>query len=162
MRILISICLLFQLNQGSEPKEISKDGMKISWSHSGKIVNFKISAPTDGWIAIGFNPKKGISDTYLIMARIINNKVEVLEHYTLSPGNYKSLEALGDSNQAVVINGKESQNKTEIEFSLPISSKDKYRYDLSPGNSYNLLYAYSQSDDFQHHSIMRNSCNIKL
>lgn len=145
-----------------QEKSIFKNKMDVEWSYAKERVHFKISAPSNGWLAIGFNPKPGLTGSYLIMARIKNGEAEVVEHYTLSPGNYKSLESLGEKNLVKNQKGKESKNFTEIEFSLPENSKTKYRYDLNSGHEYNLIMAFSLEDDFKHHSIMRTSAQIKL
>ncbi len=143
-------------------KTISKNNMNIHWHFENDRVHFKINAPTSGWIAIGFNPNKGIKGSYLLMARVKNGKAEVVEHYTLSPGNYKSLESLGEKDLVENVKGEELKNFSEVEFSLPINSKTKYRYKLNPGMDYNLIMAFSRDDDFKHHSMMRTSTQIKL
>lgn len=153
---LIPNLLPFQENR------ISKSGMELQWSYIQDQIHFKIKAPSDGWLAIGFNPNEGITDSYLLMARVIDGRVEVVEHYTLSPGNYKSLEKLGGQSLVQNQKGWEKESSTEVEFSIPINAQTKYRYDLSPGKEYKLILAYSREDDFKHHSMMRTSTNIKL
>jgi hypothetical protein len=58
--------------------------------------------------------------------------------------------------------GYEKNNTTKIKFSLPIISNNKYAKNLNKGNDYFLLMAFSQEDDFQHHSIMRTATKITL
>lgn len=141
---------------------IVKKGMEVNWSYHQDQIHFKIKAPNTGWVAIGLNPNEGIKGSYLLMARVKNNKAEVVEHYTLSPGNYKSLENLGEPCLVKNIRGLETDKMTEVEFSIPINAKTKYRYDLRAGKEYNLILAYSRDDDFKHHSMMRTSTIIKL
>ena len=54
-----------------------------------------MKAPTDGWIAVGFNTHSGIKGAYLLMGNIINKKVNLIEHYTISPGKYSAISKLG-------------------------------------------------------------------
>ncbi|WP_027420442.1 DOMON domain-containing protein [Crocinitomix catalasitica] len=141
---------------------IEKNKMKVDWSHADKLIHFTISAPADGWVAIGLNNKQGITGTYLLMGRVKNGVAEVVEHSTLSPGNYKSFKKIGVSDNVLNISGTEDAAGTRIQFSLPVEIRNKYQKSLENGKQYYLTIAYSQSDDFQHHSIMRTQEKITL
>jgi hypothetical protein len=145
-----------------ELKIIEKNGMVVNWYHKNQRVFFKISAPTDGWVTLGFNTANGTKGAYLIMGNIINGKVNVIEHYTSSPGNYKPISFYGSKPQVDHINGSEKDGHSEIYFSLPTTSHNIYQKDLSEGQSYHFILAYSREDDFQHHSMMRTSLLHKL
>ncbi len=167
MKKLILITLVLSLNircsaQGTSAKTVSKNEMKVSWYYKNDSIFFEMSAPTDGWVTIGFNDSSEITGTYLIMGNVINGKPNVVEHYTLSPGNYKSLSDLGEKPHVGNIMGDENSGITTLKFSLPITPKSKYHRDLTEGNAYTMTIAYSLEDDFQHHSVMRTSINVKL
>lgn len=160
--ILIIAMKLSGMTQENYPKFISKNGMEVSWHYNKDRIYFKMSAPTDGWLAIGFNSTTRIEGTYLIMGNVINGKANVVEHFTLSPGNYKTISSLGATAQLEEVKGSEESNKTIIEFSLPIKAWSKYQKDLTKGIEYTMIIAFSQEDDFQHHSSMRTAVNINL
>ena len=143
-------------------KSITKNGLTVSWSYTTDRIFFSIEAPTNGWVAIGFNQKEELSDTYLIMGSIVQNNVQVVEHYVLEPGNYKPITDLGASSKVTEISGTETKGKTKILFSVPIRSQNKFRKNLRPESVYSLLIAYSMEDDFMHHSRMRTSLKIQL
>lgn len=146
--------------QESNPVEINE--MKVDWHFIDDRIYFEMIAPTDGWVTIGFNNKAGTTGAYLLMGNIIEGQVNLVEHYTKSPGNYLPISELGAKPQVENVNGVEGYNQTTIKFSLPIKSMNKYQKDLSKGTEYIMIIAYSQEDDFQHHSIMRTSVNIRL
>ncbi len=150
------------LGQLQEVKEVSKNGMSVSWTFKNDRIFIAMDAPTDGWLAIGFNTSSGITGTYLLMGHIINEKVEVVEHYTTSPGNYNPITKFEATSQVKDMQGKQNGQHTTIAFSLPVHAISKYQRDLKEGLEYIMLIAYSQEDDFQHHSIMRTSTEIKL
>jgi len=163
----ILLCTILIASLGCQAQEvnmntISKNGMKVSWRHTQDRVFFETSAPTDGWVTIGFNTHSGTKGAYLIMGNVVKGKVNIVEHYTLSHGNYKSVSALGASSQVKNIAGYQNTNTTILEFSLPIKPLSKYQKNLSKGKNYTIILAYSQEDDFLHHSIMRTSINVKL
>jgi hypothetical protein len=99
-----------------------------------------------------------MAGTYLIMGNVINGKASVVEHYTISAGNYKKFSDLGANNSVKDVQGSENKQHTKLQFSLPIKSSNKYSKDLSHEKEYIFLLAFSQEDDFQHHSIMPYSC----
>jgi hypothetical protein len=96
------------------------------------------------------------------MGNIINGKVNLEEHYTKSPGNYSPISRLGVDPQVENVDGVQQSRKTTIRFSLPTTPLSKYQKALSKGKEYYMIMAYSQEDDFQHHSMMRTSVNVKL
>ncbi len=159
--ILIGFGIL--LNFQTKPKNtIVKNGLEVTWKHKGDRVHFTMKAPTSGWVAIGFNSQSGTKGTYLIMGKVENKKATVVEYYTLSPGNYKPIKSLGDKIEVEEVSGVQKGNTTQLKFSLPVKSASKYKRDLSRGNTYFLLLAYSSEDDFQHHSRMRTEVKINL
>ncbi len=166
--IISSIFIVFIMNcttcfaQTMHEKSVSKSNMTVSWFYLDERVYFKVIAPTKGWVTIGFNTTDDISGAHLIMGHVVNGQPNVVEHYTLSPGNYKSLERLGAGSQVQHISGWEKSNETTIVFSLPIKAVSKYRKDLNQGSEHTMILAYSLHDDFQHHSIMRTSEKIIL
>ncbi|WP_248724155.1 DOMON domain-containing protein [Seonamhaeicola sp. ML3] len=148
--------------QENENKSITKNKMTVSWHFKNDRIHFEMAAPTSGWVTIGFNTKTGISGAYLLMGNVVKDKVNLVEYYTKSPGNYDPISKFGVNPQVENIEGKEQFRKTTIRFSLPTTSISKYQKDLSEGMKYYMIMAYSQEDDFQHHSIMRTSVNVKL
>lgn len=143
-------------------KIVSKNKMNVSWHFENERIYFEMSAPTDGWVTIGFNAQSETTGAYLLMGNIINGKVNVVEHFTESPGNYSPITKLGAESQVDNIEGIEKNNNTLINFSLPKKAFSKYQKDLLEGNEYTMIIAFSREDDFQHHSMMRTSEIVKL
>ena len=164
---VIIIIVMMIINMGCNAqingdKEISKNKMNVSWRFEKGRIFFEMDAPTDGWVTVGFNTQSGTTGAYLLMGNIVNGKVNVVEHYTKSPGDYSPITELGAKSQVENIGGIEKSNHTLIKFSLPIKALSKYQKELSEGSEYTMIIAYSREDDFQHHSMMRTSTNVKL
>jgi DOMON domain len=163
--VLIPTCILTFLacrGQQKNMQKIAQNGMTVSWYHQNDRIYFGMSAPTNGWLAIGFNVSDDIKGTYLLMGNVVDGKANVIEHYTVGVGNYKPLTAFAVPLQVKHVEGVEDKKITVINFSLPANANNKYQKDLSPGLKYILHIAYSQEDDFHHHSMMRTSINISL
>lgn len=136
--------------------------MTVSWSYHQDYIQIEMIAPTDGWVGIGFNTQSEITGTYLILGKMVQGKAEIVEHYTLSPGDYKSLTQLGVAAAVSDAEGSEVGQTTMLKFSLPLTPASKYQKELQSGSHYYLTMAYSREDDFQHHSIMRTTTIVDL
>jgi hypothetical protein len=152
------ICRAQQKNM----QTISRNGMTVTWYHQNERIYFGISAPTEGWVAIGFNFSDDIKGTYLLMGNVVDNKPNVVEHFTIRAGNYKPFTALAVPSEVQHLEGIENNRNTTLSFSVPEKANSKYQKDLLPGLKYVLHIAYSGEDDFQHHSMMRTTVTISL
>lgn len=141
---------------------VEKNGMKVKWEYKADRIHFEMQAPTEGWLAIGFNEENQLTGTNLIMGAVEADRIKMADDYIVSFGNPRTVESLGGRNQIEDAKGQESDGKTKIAFSLPIRAADQFHFNLDKGKTYHLLIAYSQVDDFAHHSIMRTSVEIKL
>lgn len=142
---------------------IEKNGMQVQWRFEGAKLIIKMTAPTYGWVTVGFNKTQSITGAHLFMGRVSRNRPEVVEHRTLSPGNYKPITALGEEISVSEISGFETDDLTTIKFSIDLESTNaQYRKYLFAGNTMWMILAFSQDDDFGHHSTMRTSNKINL
>lgn len=143
-------------------KEVHKNGMIIRWHYQGNRILIEMSAPTNGWVTVGFNDQDRIKGAYLLMGRVLNKQAEVVEHYTIASGNYRSIEALGVKSAVQQIFGEQKDGKTRLKFSLPIEAPTKYQKSLKKGQGWIMILAYSSDTNFQHHSRMRTSLKVIL
>lgn len=66
--------------QGMEEKKIEVGGMTVEWSlQSGGRFICTVSAPTRGWVAVGFNTRDDIVGANLIMASVQNDIFRINE-----------------------------------------------------------------------------------
>lgn len=161
----LPLCLLalFATKCKAQPNtmnQISKNGMTVTWHLEGERLHLTMKAPTQGWIAVGFNTVDELTGTNLIMGCVTNGEVTLSDRHILSPGHHQSIEKLGGTSAVQLISGQETDNETQIRFSLPLQVNDPWHLELKPGNQYHLLLAFSQEDDFLHHSMMR--CAVKF
>lgn len=162
----IAACLVSMSVWGEVPIEndkwIERNGMKVRWWFEEERLFIEMTAPTEGWVTIGFNEKSSIQGAYLLMGRVQNGVPEVVEHYAIRPGVYRELTELCCPPQVVIDTGIEQVGGTKLRFSIPTHPANDYAKPLRPGQQYTLVLAYSQSDDFQHHSRMRTAVSVTL
>lgn len=143
-------------------QKIEKNGMLVSWEEKGEWLEIEMSAPSQGWLAIGFNEHEGLAGTHLIMAAIRGKELELSDRYILCAGDHRALSDLGIEERIELISGEENTSGSRVSFRIPIHTPDDYHKNLLPGTSFHLLMAYSREDDFRHHSMMRTSVQITI
>ncbi len=141
---------------------IEKNGMKISWSIKADQVHFEVFAPTQGWVAIGFNEKDKLVGNNLIMGNVVNGVCTISDQFIKGFEDHQAVETLGGQNHLSLISGQEDKKGTNIRFAIQSKAKDVFHYDLIKGKEFTLLIAYAQEDNFDHHSTMRTSIKIIL
>jgi DOMON domain len=161
MAILISESFSIEA-QKIDFKSTAANGMTFQWRFDKDHLQCKTTAPTDGWVAIGFNTKDELTGTNLIMGAVEQDYLTIDDRFIVKPGDHKSIIDLGGSEALLHRSGKEENGKTTIFFSIPLSVNDKFHHNLYEGREYYVLMAFSQEDDFQHHSMMRTTIKLKL
>lgn len=145
-----------------QPKHVEVNGLSITWTDEGDYWRFKLDAPTEGWVALGYNSRNHIVGTNLIMGAVEKEKLRISDRFVQRFGEHFAVEELGGTNQLFSAEGEEAFGHTIIQFNIPKQSGDKLHYDLLPGHSIWFICAYSREDDFQHHSMMREHIQITL
>lgn len=143
-------------------QKIEKNGMTVKWKFEDEHLIFYLNAPTNGWMAVGINESAGLPGTNLIMATILNGEILISDRYILAPGNHQSVAELGGVSSVSPLSGSEKQLESNLSFKIARGSVDRFHYELWPGKRIYLLMAFSQEDDFMHHSIMRTALEIAL
>lgn len=160
--ILTQLTMAKELNLQSEWKQAEANGMVFQWKMEDQNLRCRMAAPTTGWVAVGFNTSPELTGTNLIMGAVLHGFCAVDDQYILVPGVHKSILELGGHNQISMRKGVEEDGFTTIEFVIGMHPKDKFHKELVPGREYHVLLAYSEEDDFEHHSRMRTSIKINL
>lgn len=156
------IAVVLAFTEIDQFKKIEKNGMWVKWKIEDQYLQVEMFAPTDGWVAIGFNEKTGLAGTNLIMGCIEDKQPKVIDYYTVKPGNYRPIVELGGDSAIEDFDGTEIDHKTTIRFKVKTMMNDNFHQHLKQGKEFHLLMAYSQEDDFNHHSIMRTTTIINL
>ncbi len=160
------LTLLFTARCAAQPahnmNEISQNGMTVAWKIEGGLLRLTMTAPTAGWVAIGFNTDDELAGTDLVMGCVVGGQATLSDRYIIAPGQHRSIADLGGTPAAQLVAGSETSAATAIEFSLPMKAADRWHHDLAAGKKYHLLMAFSREDDFAHHSMMRTSVEISL
>lgn len=154
--LLFCISLISALSCFNErTKTLNAEGFHLEWTHEGDHVHFSLTAPTSGWVAIGFTEGSEITNSNLIQGCVVGDRVVVQDQFVTGFGEHPPVEALAVDSCISNEEGIQENGKTTISFSMITEKRDKLHYDLTEGKKINVWLAYSVSDDFEHHSRKR-------
>jgi len=157
-----SLALLVMILIMGDQRILKVEEFVLKWEHFGESVRFTLSAPTNGWVALGFSEDNDIINSNLIMLRVDGDEVYAEDQYVIGFGKHPSIESLGSISRISNVEGIEQSGETIVSFSILKQKLDAYHFNLSTGREINVWLAYSVSDDFDHHSRNRILRKIKL
>ncbi len=169
--IIVSVFLFFNLAQSKTVKqsinrqgynEISAEGITLQWKISGPLLEVVLSAPTDGWVAVGFDPTSLMKDANIIIGFVRDGAPEIRDDFGSWYTSHDPDESQGGSNDVIIRGGSESGKKTELAFALPLDSGDPNDRTLVEGKTYTVILAYGTVDDFTTRHKKRTRVEITL
>ncbi|MEL6306126.1 MAG: DOMON domain-containing protein, partial [Bacteroidota bacterium] len=149
---LASLCVYTGLKA---QQSVEASGITFQYEVKGDSIHAVLSAPTEGWVGVGFNSKNSIVGSDLLLFNIRSKKVTGTDLFVKSAGNPVQDSGNGGKNTAVIHGGTQESGYTKIQFSIPLDSNDPNDFVHVLGQKYWLILAYSVSDDFDHHSRVR-------
>jgi hypothetical protein len=156
--VLISIPLLGcsrdEESSAGEGKEVLKDGRKqvsfadvtLQWKVIESEIEITLSAPTKGWVAIGFHPSEMMQDANFIIGYVKDETPVVRDDFGTWFSSHESDEELGGTNDVTLLSGTEIGNETSLSFRLPLDSGDENDQVIVPGEETPVLLAFGTKD----------------
>ncbi len=137
---------------------------EVYWRVENDTLYMAIKGKTKGWVAIGFEPSRGMADADMVFGWVYDNgTVVVLDQYSIGvTGPHKSDTELGGQYNILKYGGKESNGYTIIEFSRLLNTGDKYDKDLSSLGQIKIIWAIGPTDNPTAIHTARGSGTITL
>ena len=154
-------CISFRSFADIETREIHLDGTRLRVWHDRGRLQAQFSAPTDGWLAVGFNNDQGLEATRFVIGAMRQRGFYAEEHIAVGPG-HPTVQSLGFEAAAEGVAGYVSGSHSTMLFSLPHVFSDTSNPVLLPGTSTYLMLAWSHHIDFDHHSAWRRHLSVTL
>ncbi len=164
LRFLFIILILAstQTAFSSEFKEVEDSEIRFQWTVEGANLHIILSAPTEGWVAVGFNPSKVMKDADFKLAYVQGSTTVIEDHFGTGLFGHKIDSSIGGSSDFELINGTESSGVTTVEFTMPLNSGDDFDSPLQEGDEVKILLAYGTRDDLSRKHKKRTSIIIEL
>ncbi|MDD2463774.1 MAG: DOMON domain-containing protein [Desulfobulbus sp.] len=146
---LLSCSLLFagSLYAGTYQHSLSIDKMSFDWSVVGDTLAVKVTAPTTGWVGIGFNPSDMMKDANIILGYVKDGKVEISDDFGVGVTAHAPDDRKGGTSNVTVVGGSEVGNTTTLEFTIPLKSGDDKDGVIDPNADTKVMFAYGPDRD---------------
>jgi hypothetical protein len=152
--------------QGGE-MTYSVEGYSFTWQQDPESTDsllITITAPTTGWVAVGFEPESFMNGANLIIGYFQSNTASIRDDYGTGQVTHDSDLNLGGSSDVRAISGSQSAGETTLTFKIPYNSGDQYDKALSEGQTYTFIFAYGadDADDFTSSHVWAKSASFEL
>ena len=121
-----------------------------------------MTAPTTGWLAVGFNPSRMMKDASFVLAYVNKGMVFIREDFGTGNTSHRSDLSLGGTEMVKALSFVEEPNKTTIIFSLPLNSNDSYDTVFEQGKTYKMLVAYGKNNAKNFTSVHRKRASRRV
>lgn len=134
----------------------------FSWVFKAETIEFTMTAPTTGWISLGFNPTRMMKDADYILAFVENGELYLSDEYGTGNTSHKSDLSLGGKDSVKALSFLQEGGVTTITFSLFHNSGDKYDTVFVEGEKCKVIAAYANSTSLKAKHRRRDSVIITL
>ena len=149
-------------NSSAYPKKVSSAGMNFEWTVNGNSLQCKLSAPTSGWVAVGFNPSTIMKDANIIIGYVNNGQASIRDDFGSTMFVHEDDTAIGGTDNITDKKGTENNGTTEISFTIPLDSGDSKDQKLVAGQSCKVIFSYGPEDNFTSMHARTGKANITL
>lgn len=143
--------------------EMKDKDISFAWKVDGDNLAVKISAKTEGWVGIGFNPSKEMKDANFVLGYVKNGAAKIVDEFGATEATHKSDKKLGGTDDATLVGGTEEGGVTTIEFTMPLQSADTNDTKIDVNGDTNVLLSYGAGrDSFKTKHKYRSSHKVNL
>ncbi len=156
--------LIFSQEQPVSPalqyKEITTAQITFKWTISEGNLYVILSAPTDGWVSVGFDPTRMMKDANIIIGYVKGTEVVIDDQFGIRTTSHKPDTELGGTNDVTILGGSDTGGITTLRFSIPLDSGDTFDRKIEKGNEYTILVAYGARDNLTSYHKKRGKVKI--
>ena len=145
---IIATTLLFSVNAFATDYQhsITVEDITLDWKIDGETMAIKLSAKTNGWVGIGFNPESRMKGANIILGYVKKGEVKISDEFGHKKTMHKKDTKLGGENNVTLIKGSEEGKITTLEFTIPLNSSDSSDGSINPSGDNTVLLAYGERD----------------
>jgi hypothetical protein len=133
---------------GKYSQGIAVRDMRFFWTLQQDSIDVKLSAPTSGWMGIGFNPDvpENMKGANFLIGLVKDGEAEVVDHYGTELKKHKEDEKIEGTSDVSNVSGSEQGGQTVLEFTVPLDSGDAKDKPVDAQADTVVLLAYGRSD----------------
>lgn len=151
------------IHTGEYAHAIEAGGFRVYWSNDANVLRMGLFSPGTGYVAIGLDPDRRMKGANFIIGTVRNGRVEIRDDYGIATLSHGSDLDNGGTNDILAYAGRELSGQTTLEFIIPLDSGDRLDKPLEPGETYEVLVAFhNTNDNFSARHSQRGSGEIRL
>jgi hypothetical protein len=133
-----------------QPKTVKAGKFTFSYVIEGKNLKGSVSVKTNGWVAIGFNPKNIMQDANIIIGTIIDGKPFLSDDFGDEMFSHRPDTSIGGTYNILAGDVKQdSGGTTTMSFTIPLDSGDPKDTKLVPGQKVKLIFSTGANFDIK-------------
>ncbi len=144
---IILIATAANIQAAEYDHEIQDQKITFAWKVAGDTLAVKLSAETEGWIGIGFNPEKEMKGANFILGYVKKGVAKLDDDYGVDENAHMPDTKLEGTSDVTLVGGTEADGKTTLEFTLPLASSDKNDKKIDVNGDTIVLLAYGAGRD---------------
>ncbi len=147
-----------------DSESVTEAGVTVQWRVEGDNLTVVMSAETEGWVSVGFDPSRQMADANIIIGYVDDGEVFVRDDYGTGSVRHGADVENGGVDNLSNVQGSEAGGVTTIRFTIPLDSGDSMDKPLEVGSSYTVIVAYgpNRADDFGSYHSSRGSFEMQL
>lgn len=150
-------------NQTSDGfSQVQIDEFEFAWRIEGDEIVFRMSAPTQGWVAVGFKPEHRMRGADMSIGYVRGNEVVVEDHYGNRNTSHSIDERLGGTSDILSFDGEERDGRTTITVRRKLNSSDQYDATLRAGELTRIIFAWGGNRGDNTNSMHRRAGGFEI
>ena len=136
----------------------------FEWQIDGEEIAATVSAPTTGWVAIGFNPTNRMQGATYVIGYVQGTSVSIRHDWGHTPTGHQAVTAAGGTSRITVVGGSESNGRTELSFRLPLNPGDRFFSPLKVGEANSVIWAFGPNggDNYTAYHAQRGAAVVEF
>lgn len=127
--------------------EVKDKKIAFAWNIAGNSLAVKLTAETEGWVGIGFNPVSEMKGANFILGYVKDGRVVVEDDFGIDENSHRTDTKLDGTKDVTVVGGSEVGGVTTVEFTIPLASEDKNDTKIDVLGDTTVLLAYGAGRD---------------
>ena len=117
-------------------------GYTFTWKIVGSEIEATVSAPTTGWVAIGFNPANRMQGATYVIGYVQGTNVNIRHDWGHMPTGHQPVTQAGGTSRVTVLGGREQGGRTDLSFRMPLNPGDRFYSPLKVGEKNTIIWAF--------------------
>jgi hypothetical protein len=136
-------------DDGESSAHVKIMDFELTCKTEGDSLTVEVFAPVQGWVAVGFEPRRRMEGADLAIGYVDDAGVTWLrDDFGTGATSHDADVSLGGTDDLVLVSGEQTEAGTRIVFSRPLASDDTHDSSLEVGKRHTVLLAASDTDGF--------------